>query len=505
MGRFQPERTAAKPHPRKRPTFDQSLTLGHLKEAFEGCADYMERRVYLHGDSERTVTVCYLLGMTRNERLSDYVLRPLAQDAALSEIPEEELFKRLQYGALYNMAATRRCVLDDVVDDLIGGSCALFFPQNPDVLTLPVPTEEKRGVGEPENEPALKGVRESFVESIRTNTAMIRRHLRAPHLKIGEHIVGRQSRTEVDVIYLDGIADPELVEGIGRRLDSIDIDGVEAAGNLEEYLTDHLNTPFPTMPFTQRPDRFCQGLLEGRVGVMADGLPMGWLLPGTIDQFFKTGQDRAFHWMTASALNLIRWFCALVTVLLPGLYIAVVTFHPEAIPVKLALSIAAAKQEVPFSTVFEVLIMLLAFEVLQEAGLRLPGPIGSTVSILGGLVVGNAAVDAHIVSPAVLVAVAIAGVAGYTMPSQDFAAALRLWRFALAIVASIAGVFGLAAGCAALIYHLASLETFGIPYLAPFTNGAEQPKGHPNLLRPPLPSMKWRDGARHTRNRRNQR
>ena len=505
MGLFEPERTNSAPHPRKEPRFPEPLSRENLKKVFEGCVDYMERTVYLHGDRKRTVTVCYLLGMARNERLSDYVLRPLAQDPALSQVPEEELFARLQYGALYNLAANRRTTLDDVVNDLILGSCALFFPGRGDALTLPVVTEEKRSVGEPENEPALKGVRESFVESVRTNTAMVRRHLKAPELKIREHIVGRRSRTQVDVLYLDGIADPDTVERVRRRLDGMDIDGVEAAGNIEEYLTDHLNTPFPTMPYTQRPDRFCQALLEGRVGLMADGLPFAWMLPGTIDQFFKTGQDRAFHWMAASALNVIRWLCAYVTILVPGLYIALVTFHPEAIPVKLALSIVAAKQEVPFSTVFEVLIMLLAFEVLQEAGLRLPSPIGATVSILGGLVVGNAAVEAHIVSPAVLIAVAIAGVAGYAMPSQDFAAALRLWRFLLAILASAAGLFGLAAGCAALIYHLAGLETFGVPYLAPFTSGAGEPRGHPSLLRPPLPRMKWRDGARHTLNRRNQR
>lgn len=505
MGLFEPERTNSAPHPRKEPRFPEPLSRENLKKVFEGCVDYMERTVYLHGDRKRTVTVCYLLGMARNERLSDYVLRPLAQDPALSQVPEEELFARLQYGALYNLAANRRTTLDDVVNDLILGSCALFFPGQRDALTLPVVTEEKRSVGEPENEPALKGVRESFVESVRTNTAMVRRHLKAPELKIREHIVGRRSRTQVDVLYLDGIADPDTVERVRRRLDGMDIDGVEAAGNIEEYLTDHLNTPFPTMPYTQRPDRFCQALLEGRVGLMADGLPFAWMLPGTIDQFFKTGQDRAFHWMAASALNVIRWLCAYVTILVPGLYIALVTFHPEAIPVKLALSIVSAKQEVPFSTVFEVLIMLLAFEVLQEAGLRLPSPIGATVSILGGLVVGNAAVEAHIVSPAVLIAVAIAGVAGYAMPSQDFAAALRLWRFLLAILASAAGLFGLAAGCAALIYHLAGLETFGVPYLAPFTNGAGEVRGHPSLLRPPLPRMKWRDGARHTLNRRNQR
>ena len=241
------------------------------------------------------------------------------------------------------------------------------------------------------------------------------------------------------------------------------------------------------------------------MGLFADGIPLGWVLPGTIDQFFKTGQDRAYHWLVASALSVIRWLCALITLLTPGLYIALVTFHPEAIPPKLALSIVAAKQEVPFSTIFEVLIMLLAFEVIQEAGLRLPGPIGATVSILGGLVVGNAAVDAHIVSPAVLIAVAIAGVAGYTMPSQDFGNALRLWRFLLAILSSLGGLTGLALGCGALIYHMAELEPFGVPYLAPFTTGTRVPRGHPSLFRLPLPMMKWRDGPVKTQNRRNQR
>ena len=270
------------------------------------------------------------------------------------------------------------------MNDLILGSCALFFPGQRDALTLPVVTEEKRSVGEPENEPALKGVRESFVESVRTNTSMVRRHLKAPELKIREHIVGRRSRTQVDVLYLDGIADPNTVERVRRRLDGMDIDGVEAAGNIEEYLTDHPEHPLSHHALHPAARPLLPALLEGRVGLMADGLPFAWMLPGTIDQFFKTGQDRAFHWMAASALNVIRWFCAFVTILVPGLYIALVTFHPEAIPVKLALSIVAAKQEVPFSTVFEVLIMLLAFEVLQEAGLRLPSPIGATVSILGG-------------------------------------------------------------------------------------------------------------------------
>ena len=499
------EKRAGGPHQRQEPRFPGPLTLEGLEQVFAGCSDFAKRTALLHDDPQRQVTLCYINGMVRGERINDYLLRPLSQDGRLAAVSEAEAFHLLESGALYNLYVQRRSTLDEAAVDLTSGWCVLFFPGERDALSFFVGTEEKRAVGEPSNEPALKGGRDSFVESILTNTSLVRRRLRAPELKVHQHVVGRQSLTPVMVVYLEGIADPDTVKQMETRLDEIDIDGAEAAGNLEEYLVPAASTPFPLLPFTQRPDRFCQGLLEGRVGLLCDGLPFGWLAPGTIDQFFKTGQDRAYHWLAASALSVIRSFCALATLLIPGLYIALVTFHPEAIPVKLALSIVSAKQEVPFFTIFEVLIMLLAFEVIQEAGLRLPGPIGATVSILGGLVVGNAAVEAHIVSPAVLIAVAIAGVAGYTMPSQDFGNALRLWRFLLAILASLGGLFGLTAGCAALIYHLAGLESFGVPYLAPFTTGPRVRRGHPSLIRLPLPLMRWRDGAVHARNRRNQR
>ena len=492
------------PHPRREPRIPLSLSLENVKQVFSNCADFATRQVCLNGDPERTVTACFIVGMAKTERLNDYILRPLAQDPLLSSAAEDQLFDLLVNGALYAQEVTPQTDMDAVAVAIVNGSCALFLPGRKEALVIPVPTEEKRSVSPPENEPALKGARDSFVEALRTNTSLVRRRLRAPELKIKEHILGRQSLTPVDVVYLEGIADGDTVAELEKKLEAMDIDGVEATGNLEEYLVAAARTPFPLMAYTQRPDRFCQGLLEGRVGLLADGIPLGWLIPGTIDQFFKTGQDRAYHWLVASALSVLRYFCAAVTLLLPGLYIALVTFHPEAIPAKLALSIVAAKQEVPFSTIFEVLIMLLAFEVIQEAGLRLPSPIGATVSILGGLVVGNAAVEAHIVSPAVLIAVAIAGIAGYTQPSQDFGNALRLWRFLLAILASLAGLFGLVMGCAALIYHLAGLETFGVPYLAPFTTGVQARRGHPSLFRLPLPRMKWRDGAVKTDNRRNQ-
>jgi len=483
------------PHPRKEPRLTQSLTVEGLRDVFRDCVDFKTREVCVGDDPARRLTLCYLEGVVRNERVSDYILRPIAQSEALAQAGEDKLFALMRDGALYNLTAVERTTTDQVASDLIGGFCVIFFSGRREVLSFFVGTEEKRSVGEPDNEPSVKGARDSFVETVRTNTAMVRRRLRAPELRISEHVVGRQTLTPVDVLWLEGIADPDTVASVQRRIDHMDIDGIQTAGNLEEYIVDRLDTPFPLVSSTQRPDWFCGGLLEGRVGVLCEGLPMGWLLPGTFGQFFQTNQDKTSNWMMATALRSLRWLCMFITLLLPGLYVAVVTFQPEMIPVKLALSIASAKQEVPFSTVFEVLIMLISFEVLQEAGLRLPGPIGQTVSILGGLVVGSAAVEARIVSPAVLIAVAMAGIAGYTMPNQDFGGALRLWRFGLTILASISGLFGLVLGCGVLIHHLAGLESFGQPYLA----------GAVGTLRRPLPLEKWRERVHWPLNRRNQR
>jgi len=413
-------------------------------------------------------------------------------------------FVLMRKGGLYSLVVQSRDTADQVIFDLIDGSVALFFPGKEQALTLSAGTEEKRSVSSPENEPDVKGARDSFVESLRTNTSLVRRRFRAPELKIEEQVVGRQSLTPVDILYVEGIADPALADRVKKRLEGIDIDTLLMTGSLEQYVTDESHTAFPLTAYTERPDRFCTGLAEGRVGVMVDGMPMGWLFPATLDSFFRTGQDRSTSWAVAGALSVLRYVCMLITLFLPGLYAAAVLFNPELIPVKLTLSIIAAKADVPFSTLTEVLVMLLAFEVLQEAGLRLPSSIGQTVSILGGLVVGSAAVEAKLVSPAVLVVVAVAGIAGYTAPSQDFAGALRIWRFLLTISGGILGLTGLALAGAALVYRLAQLETFGVAYLTPFaSNAGKQREGHV-VLREPLPEVKTRPDYLNTENRRNQ-
>ncbi len=505
MGIFGMKKRVPPPHPRKEPRLNCPLTADGLAGVFQDCADFNRRTLYLNNDPKRQVEMLFISGQVRNERACDYVLRPLTQNEALrAAATMDDAFDLMAKGGLYALSVSVRETADQVAFDLIDGWVALFFPGKEQVLTLSAGTEEKRSVSDPENEPDVKGARDSFVESIRTNTSLVRRRMRAPSLKVREQIVGRQTVTPVDVLYLDGIADQGLVKEVMDRLEDIDIDAMLMTGNLEQYVVNECRTAFPLTAYTERPDRFCAGLAEGRVGVLVDGIPMGWLFPATLDSFFRTGQDRSTSWAVASALSVLRYLCMLITLFLPGLYVAAVLYHPELIPVKLTLSIIAAKADVPFSTLVEVLVMLAAFEVLQEAGLRLPSSIGQTVSILGGLVVGSAAVEAKLVSPAVLVVVAIAGIAGYTAPSQDFAGALRIWRFLLTIAAAIAGLMGLVLAGVALVYRLALLESFGVAYLTPFASNAGRQKEGYTVLREPLPEVKTRPDYLNTENRRNQ-
>lgn len=504
MGWIGPKEKDIPPHPRQEPRFEGELTADHIRVVFRDCADFQERQVLIGGDPEKRAAVFSIAGQVRAERMSDYVLRPLATSELLRTATPEAAFRMMVEGIVYAQNVTVCTTLDQAVFALVDGSAVFDFPGNGQMVAYSVATEEKRSVSSPENEPSIKGAKDSFVESLRTNTSLVRRRFRAPELKIAESIVGRQSVTPVDILYIEGLTNPDLVDEVKRRVERIDTDELLQTAGLEELMVDEVNTAFPLVAYTERPDRFCAGLAEGRVGVIVDGIPLGYLLPGTVGQFFKTGQDRSQNWVAATCLSILRYVCMLGSLFLPAFYVAAVNFHPEMIPARLAWSISEAKSNVPFSTVFEVLILLLAFEIVQEAGLRLPGPIGQTVSILGGLVVGSAAVEAKIVSPVVLIVVAVAGIAGYTVPSQEFSSALRIWRFGLAIAASVGGLFAVTGLAAALVCRLAQLESFGTPYLTPFAAAGNQREMGHGVIRWPLPWVKFREGALHTQNKRRQ-
>lgn len=505
VGIFGRKRAEGRPHPRRSPVFDEPLSGKAMKDAFAGCVDFVSRELRVAGDPERVITLCAVDGMVRSERVNDYILRPLAQDEGLREASLAECFRLLASGVLYNLSVNEISTTDEAVFALMEGAVVLWFEGLGKALKCGVATEEKRSIGDPEDEPAAKAGKDSFVEGVRTNTSLVRRRVRSAHLRIEEQVVGRQTRTPVDILYLDGIARPEVVAEVKERLKDMDIDGVINAGHVEQYLCDRLVTPFPQLLATQRPDRFSANLLAGRVGLIVDGLPLGFLLPGTVGLFLAAEQDRTDNWMVSRFLTALRYGAMLLSLFLPAIYVAAVLFHPEMVPLALAEAIIRAKAEVPFGTLFETVMLLLAFEIIQEAGLRLPGNLGQTVSILGGLVVGSAAVEAKIISPAVLIVVAAAGVAGYTVPSQDLAGGMRLWRLGLTVAAGCAGLLGVTLGAAVLVGHLAGLESFGVAYLTPFAAQAGAQVETHGLFRVPLPWVKLRPAAFGGRNRRNQR
>ena len=491
-------------HPKKVPRYPAPVGAAALKDIFAQCKDFEQRQVWPGGVETQGVTLCWLDGLVDGQRVSDEVLRPLTDGSRLpGDTPPEGQIEQLLRGAAWACSVQRCDTMDDLVEAITGGSCAVIFDAARAAVTFEVRTGNARSISTPTVEKTVKGGKDAFVEVLRTNTSLVRRRLHDPALKLQQLTVGRKSGTAVGIMYVDGVADPATVAELRRRLENIEIDGLTAAGNLEAYIVDRPGSPFPQLLHTERPDRFATELLAGRVGLLVDGLPLGFLLPATMAAFMKVAEDRAQHFLLVSGLMLLRWLSTAISVLFPALLVAVSMFHQEMIPTKLLLSMIEAKQKVPFSVAVEVLTMLVAFELLMEAGIRLPDPVGDTVSIIGALIVGQSAVEAQVVSPITVIVVATTAICGFTQPSRDMGGALRIFRFVMVILSVFFGLFGIAAGLAGLVWYLCTIESFGVPYTAPLSEGGFR-DSLAALFQLPLPALKRREQILHTPDQRNQ-
>lgn len=377
---------------------------------------------------------------------------------------------------------------------MLTGDVILFIDGFASALKIPDKGFPNMGVTKPESEKVVRGSQEGFADSVKVNTALIRKRIRSTKVRVKEVKAGLYSHTNIDLVYMDGLVYPALLDDIEKRLDSYTIDGIMDSGMVEQLTEEKWYSPFPQFQTTQRPDRAAMAVLEGRVVLLCDNSPSALILPTDYNSLLKTSDDYFNRFEIASLERFIRYVASVFALIFPALYLAVTNFHTQLLPTSLLLSFAAARQGVPFPAVVEVLLMELSFELLREAGVRLPGAMGNTIGIVGGLIIGQAAVDANLVSPIVVIVVAFTALSSFAIPNEELATAFRILKFYMIGMSAWLGMFGFLVSALSIFIHLASLKSFGIPYLMPYV-GAElndYEDERDSLIRYPMAMLKKR-------------
>lgn len=449
---------------------DLQANLLQIKTIFSDCSDVVYREFDFAQDERIKLALIYIEGMADKIQISAQILRSLMLDAPL--VDQGRKFDRSRALALIKKKLLPVQVIEEtnntgkVIDAVLAGDSALLIDGHVKALIISSRGWEARNVEESQTEMTIRGPREAFVETIRINISLLRRKIKSPNLKIETMKVGMITKTDVAVVYIKGIASEKLVAEVKGRLSRIKIDGILESGYIEELIEDCPWSPFPTVAHSEKPDKIAAQLLEGRVAILVDGTPYALTVPFLFVEALQFPEDYYERSLVSSAVRLLRLVFMVVSLVLPSLYIAVITYHHEMLPTPLLLSLAAQHEAVPYPALFEVLVMEISFEILREAGVRLPRQVGQAVSIVGALVIGEAAVRAGLVGAGTVIVVALTGIASFTLYfSASFS--IRFLRFPMLILAGTLGLFGLLCGVLAVLVHMAALRSFGVPYLYP--------------------------------------
>ncbi|SFK95991.1 spore germination protein KA [Paenibacillus sp. 1_12] len=402
-------------------------------------------------DAGQTITVCYLEGMTDTQKLEQMLL----------------LFKENKEILRPFQKETQVYTIEDAADHLVSGLTVLLIPSEGYGFAIATFGVQLRNVDEPSSEATVKGPRSGFTESLQNNIALVRFHFPSTNLKVEYRKVGYLSKTSLAVLSIGQITNPDILNELHLRLSEIPVDAILGTNYIEEWIIDNRYTLFPLVESTERPDRVIGALLDGRIAVVVQGTPFVILLPFVFLQAFQVSEDYTWNFYIGSCVRLLRLFCGFLGLILPAFYVATVNFHHELVPTPLLQSIAAAKEPVPFPAVVESFMMMFAFEIMREAGVRMPKQVGQAVSIVGALILGQAAVQAGIVSPIMVIIAALTGICTFTLPPTAMNYAIRFLQFAMTLFAYLLGYVGIMVGIIMLLTYLASLRSFGIPYLGP--------------------------------------
>lgn len=429
---------------------------------------------HIRDDQDRAVAaIVYIDGIVNFDTINQMLLGPIMQ--RVHEISSEGSFLSApKLEALLSGNAIHLGRVLEVRDlkllfaELLNGSSIVLLEGSDTAIAASTRGGEKRSVDEPSSQTVTRGPKEGFTEDIQTNVSLIRRRIKSTSVRVEFRTIGRLTQTSVGLVYLQGIAKDSVVEEIRLRLSRIDVDSVLESGYVEEFIQDAAWTPFPTIQNSERPDAIAAGILEGQVAIIVDGSPFVLLAPVTFVKFLQSSEDYYQRYDMATFLRILRIVSFFVSMLMPSLYIAITTFHQEMLPTPLLISLAAQREGVPFPAFLEALLMEITFEVLREAGIRMPRVIGPAISIVGALVLGQAAAQAGLVSAAMIIVVSFTAIANFVIPALNMAIAARLIRFAMMLLAATLGLFGIMSGVMILLIHLVSLRSFGVPYMAPF-------------------------------------
>ncbi|MCQ1529080.1 spore germination protein [Lutispora saccharofermentans] len=448
------------------------VNITKVKELLKDCDDVVYKEFVVGVEQKLRFTAIYIDGMIDTHKLNNAVLNPLMIQARY--IPPEapklsnKLYELVRYGTIPASELKESEDINEAILDILIGDAVLFIDGIRTLITISVKGWPARSIDEPSTEAVIRGPRDGFVETFRMNTALVRRRIRDHKLKLKQLRIGRRSQTDVGVFYIEDIAKAELVDEVFRRLKSIEIDAILDSGYIEQLIEDDPYSPFPQILASERPDEAAAELYEGRVVILVDNSPFCLIMPATLNSMFQSPEDYYDRWIIATVLRTIRYAASLIAMVLPSLYIALTSYNTGILPTKLILSIAASREGVPFPALVEAFVMEGTLELLREAGIRLPVSIGNAIGIVGGLVIGEAAVRAGIVSPIMVIIVAITAIASFANPSYNLSVGFRLLRFSLMVISGILGLYGLALGLIMIFTHMARLKCFNVPYLTPY-------------------------------------
>lgn len=448
---------------------DLAENLQHLRKIFSSSDDIKLREFWVVPLQLKAIIV-FLEGMTDQTIINQHIIEKLTKpcDLQISDSTEFTAVRMVQSIILTAASVHTEDMMESIVSRILSGDAVLFIDTIDTAIIVATRKIKARAISEPETETEIRGPRDGFTEELGTNITLIRRRLNNPNLVVQKQAIGVRSKTEIAIIYFRGIVNFKLVQEVEKRLQRITID-IPAPSGINGLVEDSPFSIFPTVMTTERPEKLVAALAEGKVGILVDGTPFCYIAPTAFADFFKSGDDYYEKWLPAALIRFTRYVMAIVALIMPALYIAITSFHPALLPTPLALTIGTSREGVPFPAFIEAFIMEGLLEIMQEAGIRLPKLIGPAVSIVGGLVIGEAAARAGLVSNPLIIVTSFTAIASFSLSNYRISLSIRTLRVPLMVLAATLGMYGVMCGLIAIAIHLSILESFGEPYLAPLT------------------------------------